>query len=424
MESSSLRYYEAPVYPLWNVSEAPRDGSPYAAGWAMIDACDSTLTTVLPSNVSSAPLPCSLNQLAGVNITADLDEVLNSGLSQLSLRLPGYNYTDLGGNGIQNAGSRSHVASYIDPSSNLSHSFLFYPDAAVEHDVDAFTIHYGIDYLASTTSMSTECVSITQACQFNNQSSPKSQDMSVTFNCSEIFFGDFNQTHWGEDQHVRGWDSKFYELVGGNPENILLQASSNPFTFNISAAMDSLLFSDLEAAGKPQALDGSIVNASNGRLAFALSCTATIYDVAFSLINGSIAQFNATPSDPRKASIIKAPLQAGFGKNQLFQAASHALLHTNDTVAHLLGKPISQTGIALASGAFNRTNNKAMRIRYDTLVTRVPKAPYWFLVSLCLSYAAIAFFLLGAAMTLHRSKRFSKEQRNPGLLFRASLLDL
>lgn len=133
-------------------------------------------------------------------------------------------------------------------------------------------------------------------------------------------------------------------MVDGQPRNISVQSHLNPFHFNISTALTSISATILLEEGDPgtsQVMDGSIVDAGDGRVAFALSCTATIYDVTFALINGSIAGFNATVSNPRKASIIKAPLQVGFGRYSLYRSASLAVLSYENTAASLMGPAFS-----------------------------------------------------------------------------------
>jgi hypothetical protein len=92
-------------------------------------------------------------------------------------------------------------------------------------------------------------------------------------------------------------------------------------------------------------------------VAFALSCNSTIYEVQYSMVNCSIGSFNATASDPRKASIIKAPIQVGFGRHNLFNAANLAALNFNQSVSDAMADSFSQIGMALASGAFNNTPN-------------------------------------------------------------------
>ena len=99
------------------------------------------------------------------------------------------------------------------------------------------------------------------------------------------------------------------------------------------------------------------MDVGQGFTAFALSCEATIYDVTFSIIDGSFGEnFNTSISSPQKASIVQAPLQVGFGQYHLYQAASLAVL-ANGSVAETMGKAFSQTGMALASGVFDLDYN-------------------------------------------------------------------
>lgn len=149
-----------------------------------------------------------------------------------------------------------------------------------------------------------------------------------------IFSGDLGRDSIDGLERLTGWDSSFYETVNGRAESISYKLLLNPFYFNISAAVNSAPLSSLEDLGYSNINDGSTVNAGDGWVAFALSCKATVYDATFSLINGSIAGFNATLSDPREASIIKAPLQVGLGQDSLYQQASLAVLSGNSRKFH------------------------------------------------------------------------------------------
>ena len=153
-----------------------------------------------------------------------------------------------------------------------------------------------------------------------------------------------------------------------------------------------------------------MIDAGNGFTAFALKCEATIYNVIFSIINGSFQDFNLTVSSPQIASHVQAPLQVGFGQYHLYEAASTAVLASNVSVAFSMAEAFSQTGMALASGAFDFDNNVLQRFRWTLLVTMVPKAPFFYLVSVCLAYSAFGIVMTLLALHLRKSPEVRDQQ--------------
>ena len=116
---------------------------------------------------------------------------------------------------------------------------------------------------------------------------------------------------------------------------------------------------------------------------------ATIYNVTYSLVNGSITAFDPVPTDNQTANIIQAPLQLGFGANYLYQQAALSYISTTSLPTIFLAQAFSEAGIAGSSGALNTVPNIAQRFRYDWTMTRVSKGPLILLVTTCLLYAVL-----------------------------------
>lgn len=341
--------------------------------------------------------PCSLNTTDGFNL--DHPErvylTLNDGISQISAD------PDSPSVASQAQGSiGDQVVTIKDPKTNISHSMLFNLDAGDEYDYED-KLNVGIDYIAKTTSMATNCDFATQACQFEALKPLSNQNLSVPFNCSAIFHGDLNFAPSTGLERAPGWNTSFYELIDGIPKEIPVQAQSNPFYFNASAVIKSVS----DPGNLPE---GVIANLGKGRAAMAFSCSATIYDVTYSLVNGSITFLEVAPSDPRKASIIQAPLQVGFGQYHLFLSAAVAVLSADPLSS--MSDAFSQTGMALASGAFLPDVNIVQRFRYDQVITQVAKGPFWFLVISC-ALSALLILVAGiTALMLRRSEKVVVEQ--------------
>ena len=375
---------------------------------------------------STAPPPCSLNTTLGIwNLPYSVSafSTLYLGISDTELD----NSHDSVGVNEDNAralqqkldigtGTDIQIFSYLDDE-KLLHAFLFNVTAAgvgfdapsnISQISDAS--NWGIDFTAQTYSMVTECQSATQACQLRNVSQATSSNNSIPFNCSSIFSGDLFQIPSNGIERFSGWNTSFYETKDDKASDILVPSQMNPFYFNATAAVSSIDFSVLERVHDKQVPNGEVVDAGPGRVAFALNCKSTIYDVSYSLINGNITNWNAKPSDPRVASIIKAPLQVGLGRFKLYEEASLAILLNQKTVAEGMGSSFSRVGMALASGAFLAGKSNTQRQRYDMRLTGVYQPALWFLVMICLIYAALSLGILIAAFALRKKSDYSRMQ--------------
>lgn len=388
-------------------------------GFSITSLCDHQLTAALPQNVSTAPLPCSLNRIDGLDNVANPQFVyltLGTGISQVSSNFNDQDFTSLDSKEQEDTATAYQVVTYQPPEAEVSHSLLFYPDAAAEYTDTADGVYnQGIDYVAGTTSMATQCTYVTQECGVHSTGSTDGNNVSTPFNCYPDFAGNLGQTPATGHERAQGWNMSFYQLVNGTPTNIPVQAQSNPFSFYVATAVNSIQLADFKRhnselpEGNPQ--NGSLVDDGQGFTAFALSCEATIYDVTFSIINGSFWDFNASISSPQKASIIQAPLQVGFGQYHLYEAASTAVLAKNTSVAISMGKAFSQTGMALASGVFNLDNNIEQRYRAGVQVTKVLKAPLLYLVVVCLVYSVFGMVMTVLALLLRRRPEVRDQQK-------------
>ena len=384
-----------------------------------IDTCNKTLTASLPPNISSAPLPCSLTDIDGVTNVVNPEFVyrtLSQGISQINSSFNNINFTTLLDAEFTNHSTPYQVVTTLQ--NGTSHSIFFNPNAAGEDDYTDYGYgpQYGIDYVGNTVSMSTSCRMATRYCNLTALSLTSSKldqnNLSIPFHCYDGFSGNLGQTPATGHERAQGWNMSFYSVNNDSPRNIPVQAQSNPFNFYVAAAVNSINFQDLLESGSPEAQsnDGSLVDAGGGFTAFALDCKATIYDVRFSLVNGSFLQFDATRASPQKASIIKAPLQVGFGQYHLYEAVHAAVLPTDRSIADTMSISFSQTGMALASGPFDFDDDALVRLRWTVTVTKVHKAPFWFLVITCFVYAVFGMAMTILAFLLRRTPEIREHQ--------------
>ncbi|KAL6715332.1 hypothetical protein ACLMJK_007598 [Lecanora helva] len=398
----------------WLITDSP--------SFSPIDDCSDILQDSLPQNQSSAPLPCSLNRTNGLTNIANPSfayQTLSEGISQINSSFNRINFTHLVDAEANGDSTPYQIVTTLQQ--GISHSMFFNPDAAVEYDMSDLGLgsEYGIDYVANTTSMTTQCKMATRDCSINATSSGSIQldqnNISIPFHCYDDFSGNLGQTPSTGHERAQGWNMSFYDIIDGSPRNIPVQAQSNPFNFYLVTAVNSISFQDAQAFGRPEAVsnNGSLVDVGGGFSAFALNCEATIHDVKFSLVNGSIHEFHALKASPQKASIIKAPLQVGFGQFHLYESAHVAVLPNDQSIANTMSTAFSQVGMALASGAFDfdkDDNHTQARLRWTTDVTRVPKAPFWFLVVVCLVYSVFGMVMTVVAFVLRQKPGVRDEQ--------------
>jgi hypothetical protein len=324
----------------------------------------------------------------------------------------GYNEEDF--SALSNASqlgifSDMQLVTHIDLGNLDQHVFLFDPTSAEEdiysQEKNKLTLlnndyeRFGLDYIANTTSIVTKCSPITVDCGLHNITG---DDPSIPYHCSDIFEGDLNKIPDTGLERLKGWNIAFYNLENGSPRRISIASQLNPFTYNVSAVVDSINLGGLIEFGDPQVARGIVVESGDGRVGFALSCTSTVYDVTYSLVDGNIHVFNKTLADPRTAAIIKAPLQAGFGSYALFEKAAVSMLFTKLTVMDSMDLAFSQTFLALAAGVYARAPMLAQRWRADMTLTKVGKGPFYFLVICMFLYAFVVLVFTVIALSIFR----------------------
>lgn len=401
--------------PPTNSTDFTQMGS-FIADW---DACGQTIQSVVADPFApSKILPCSLNEtsstLLNVNNAEFVYGLLQSGMTPVTAEFNDYVHI-LTEQLDSNQSTIIEVVTHFDNKTNSNHAFYYNPFTNVQYQ-DGTSKNGGYDYVANTISMTTDCAPTTASCNLQkpNDNSSDFSDLSIPFNCSSMFSGDLNIPPPDGLEQFKGWQSSFYRMSNGLPRNISVASQLNPFTFNISVAATSASIEDLTGV---DVTDHTIVDVGSDRVAFALSCSATIWNVRYSLINGSIWDFNATTSNSSIASIIKAPLQVGLGRHALFEAANLAIVlqsNASDIVNWNLTRAmegsISQIGMAMAWGPFDWDLNREIRWRSDITVTRVPKAPLFFMICTCFLYAIIATAIAIAALCLRRVKLHSDAQ--------------
>ncbi|KAH7389682.1 hypothetical protein DE146DRAFT_791684 [Phaeosphaeria sp. MPI-PUGE-AT-0046c] len=311
----------------------------------------------------------------------------------------------------------TQLVTHIDTVTRDQHIFFFDPSWAQEDNdkhahgkLDLMNDEYdrlGFDYIANTTSIVTKCLPITTNCGIHNTTGNNS---SVPYHCSDIFQGDLNEIPNNGLERLKGWNTSFYTFDNGEPQQVSIASQLNPFSYNITATVDSINLDGLIDFEDPQVQQGTIVGNGNNRVSFGLSCTSTVYDVTYSLVWGNVTVFDKTLAAPRTAAIVKAPLQAGLGSYALFEKAVMSVLMSNLTVMDSMELAFSQTYLALAAGVFDRAPNIEQRWRAEVTLTKLGKGPFYLLVVGMFFYALVVLVFTVIALSIFRRSDVRKVQ--------------
>ncbi len=244
------------------------------------------------------------------------------------------------------------------------------------------------DYTATTYGMYTQCKPVSNECNLNALAGA-----STPFYCTDAFSGDVTQ-----DQN--SWVTAYFTNATME-SNVTEVGIQNPYYFGIAALVDP------EDQGNPLVLGfmtavPEIVAPIHGGIAFVLSCSATLYDIEYDSVNGSVSRFITTASNNSVANIwqgVMAFTSGNMGRPNLLQASTLAAY--SDSAQELADKmAFAYSKVALAVGAEAILPRPALAAqeRDSFLVARVPAAPLFTLVITNLLFVCMGFVLTFVAL--------------------------
>jgi hypothetical protein len=385
---------------------------PFFGGFKINEAICPFNETVIGSYDHDAFPPCTINGSSKPWTLLDTPSAYRVLATGLLNQTGEYNNEDFNTlNVASDAGAfiYTQLVTHIDDVTNEQHVLYFNPWSAEEYSdspkvskldlTNQDVERVGIDYVAETISVVTECTAITTDCGIYNTTSDAS---SIPYHCSNGFYGDLNEIPANGLERLKGWNTTFFDFHNDPSLNVSIASQLNPFSYNVTAVVDSIDLNDLILYGDPQVPQGIVVEIGDGRVGFAMSCNSTVYDVTYSLVNGSILVFNTTLTAPSIAAMIKAPLQAGFGSYELFEKAAMSVLLSHSTILDAMELAFSQTFLALVAGVYDPAPFIEKRWRYDMTVTKIRKAPFYFLVVCMFMYAIVVLVFTLIALSLFR----------------------
>ncbi|KAL9596228.1 MAG: hypothetical protein Q9219_005939 [cf. Caloplaca sp. 3 TL-2023] len=276
-----------------------------------------------------------------------------------------------------------------------------------------------LDFLANTTSISTQCNIMTQDCEINPDgpgfTCPGYQSPSFTYPGQvgvdpEMAMASSNMSMTGiqffediEHQRPIGLGNQTTDLFGlQNPMHFLTWSKGFP---PIDTSNDA--FKDMTR--------GNYLQLVNGDNVFILNCSSTIYRTVYAWVNGAIMEngqkdqgFYTSLAPPAYGAIFSAPfaIDSALGHLALQGAAALAAYKTEpQDVAYKFANEFSRAAVALTAGTMAPIPNMLEQSRNNTeLLTRVPKVPLFFLIGIQILYAVASVFVAVLAWMVTRPR--------------------
>ncbi|KAL6897533.1 hypothetical protein GGI43DRAFT_409343 [Trichoderma evansii] len=267
--------------------------------------------------------------------------------------------TDLETFKILNNVSTENIVSNL--SSNSSQPLLYISDAASSSS--------NLDFKASTFAISTKCEVLQMRC---------SEDQREVFDCQSAAVNQITQVTSADFQFY--YDSSLVHNI-----SYPYYSFQNPLYFTVYIFMG-----EPNQPAQPNILAGSIE----------LGCSSTIFDATYAWVDGSIAQFNITPSNGSLGGIMSAPfINDNANVSQQAMISSMAKLSSNfsDAVS-LTAAAFSHSALALSYTSMESRLNIVEQSRSTLFLTRVPVIPFYILIGLNALYILCTVLLAMAAM--------------------------
>lgn len=241
-----------------------------------------------------------------------------------------------------------------------------------------------VDFQTSTFALATQCKAMSQACGLKPD-----YGTSLPFKCTSAFHGDLinggilmSRIKLMEDEALT------IDIIYGSKD-------LNPYYFGIYARVDTRghipgsIF-----LGQPDSTDPEIVRQFRGGLAWVLSCSTTVYEVAYSRVNGTVQAYSVTRANASLGGIIAAPTNEDFAQSDFDIAARISSFHENSQdLTNEWATLYSQIALGLSAGIMSPRLNIRQQTRSSFLVARIPKVPLFVLIGLNLLYAVVGILL-------------------------------
>lgn len=287
-----------------------------------------------------------------------------------------------------------------------------------------------LDFQARTFALSTTCAPASTACdlhqiQYCGMSSGCSlglvqMTLGMPYNCSKNLYGDLDNGTGSAFDSTTGSSFNTVSNIGFflqmfRKQNFVdpigavsgQEETPNPFYFAYGgtvSASDSL-------AAEPEAVQSDLLFNS----AFIFNCTATVYELDYTSINGTVSAGNYTKANATLTNNVGWTLlnARALTRNNLESAFISGAQETNTTAefANFFAQEFSRSTISTLAGITADQTNAAEQVRETRLVTRLPKAPFFTLIVLNLLFALLGIILAIVALMSQPRKTRNMQAR-------------
>ena len=276
---------------------------------------------------------------------------------------------------VNNVSSMNQISSFT--SEGVNYAILL--PASIPQDAD---------FRAATFAMSTQCTPVSRSCNLR-----AAYGASTPFNCSAGFYGDataLKDLTWG---YRRAASPIGYVLLSeweGKTNITAIAKNMNPFYIGTWANEDT-----------QSLLDNEVITPVHGGKAWVLKCTARMYNLVYTYINGTITDHLLSLANASTGGLVATPMNMDFALPSLETATKVASFSSSaQQLAVKWANSYSQIALGLSAGVMSPRPNSLEHRRTPILVARIPKAPLFTLVALNLIYAIVGIVLaLYAALT-------------------------
>ncbi|KIX93097.1 uncharacterized protein Z520_11154 [Fonsecaea multimorphosa CBS 102226] len=289
-----------------------------------------------------------------------------------------------------------------------------------------------LDFRARTYAMSTTCSPASQACHlqqiewcmYDNGCALGEVQMTLgmTYNCSPSLYGDLNNntgftfaagngSSYGTNSNIGFFLQMFRKQGFADPIGTVdgQLATPNPFFFAAGARV---------AASDALSLDPEAVEDDDQyNYAFIFQCTSAVYELEYASIAGNVVgdasnytMANETLSNNvgwallESRALVQNSLESAF-----FSGAQQ--VNTSQAFADYFASQFSRAALSMIAGITAGRLNVAEQTRQSRLVARLPKAPFFTLVSLNLLYALLGIVLAAMAVASQPGKTRNMQAR-------------
>jgi len=260
-----------------------------------------------------------------------------------------------------------------------------------------------IDYTATSLAVTSGCKPVTSDCFSEDRISGP----VAFYKCSFAMEGEIKTYYENTIQMVYFTNSS---ATNNHTTSALVK---NPYYYAAIASVNQNI------GWSKQLIDeGGVINGLHGSSIFALLCSATVYDLEYTLVNNTVTRFVTQESNSSTTTIVQSSQDQTFvGNAFLAQAASTSARFGENIagIAESFGFAYSQAALAVAAAGTVPQAPLEVQKRVQVLAARVPKMPLGFLVASNLLLVLLGVVLTGVAAVAARRAEVGEVQARLGI---------